>query len=731
MRHFRFSLLSCTFAAGVAVLGAATALCAAAPRVLEPGQLPADSRLGPLKDLNGSFPWTPSSSKAAWEKRAEALRRQVLVSQGLWPMPTKTPMNAVIHGKIDRGDYTVEKVYFESFPGFFVTGNLYRPKGKTGKLPGVLSPHGHWADGRFHDNERGIKQELVSGAERFAESGRSHLQARQVQLARMGCVAFHYDMVGYADSQQIPFKVAHHEDAPPPRRPEMEGLAAWGFFSAQAESHALNVMGLQTWNSIRALDFLLSLPDVDATRIAVSGESGGGTQTFLLTAVDPRPALAFPAVMVSTGMQGGCSCENASLLRVGSGNVELAALFAPKPLGLTSAHDWTREMTTKGFPELQRHYRMLGAPENVMLKAAVHFKHNYNYVSRAAFYSWLNKHFRLGLSEPVVEEDYLRLTKAEMSVWDAQHPAPAGGVEVERTLLGHWHADAQRHIAEASKSPAELRRMVAGAVDVLIGRNLEEAGEVGVLPKGESEAAGYVQSRALLQNKTYREELPIIVFSPRAPNGHTVVWLTGNGKSGLWLAEGSLRPAVAKLVAAGATVVGIDLLFQGEFTADGAAVASSRRVKDPANVPALTFGYNRALFAQRVHDILTAIQFARQQSGGAKAVHFVGDLGAGPWVAAARAQAGDAIASAALDTDGFRFAKILDVHDVNFLPGGAKYFDLTGMLALHAPGRLWLTGEANPAIVEQAYAAGGMRKNLVLAGKTDADAMVAWIAAGF
>src|ERR1051325_10058597 len=128
-------------------------------------------------------------------------------------------------------------------------------------------------------------------------------------------------------------------------------------------------MGLQTWNSIRALDFVTSLPDVDASRIAVTGASGGGTQTFILCAIDPRPALAFPAVMVSTAMQGGCTCENASDLRIDTGNVEIAALFAPKPLGMTAANDWTKEMPTKGFPELKKHYQNLGVPDNVMLKA--------------------------------------------------------------------------------------------------------------------------------------------------------------------------------------------------------------------------------------------------------------------------------------------------------------------------------------------------------------------------
>lgn len=174
--------------------------------------------------------------------------------------------------------------------------------------------------------------------------------------------------------------------------------------------------------SIRALDFLLALPEIDAERIGVTGASGGGTQTFILCALDPRPTVAFPAVMVSTAMQGGCTCENASLLRVDTGNIEFAAMFAPKPLGMTAADDWTKEMPTKGFPELKTHFAMMGAPHNVMLKPLVHFGHNYNYVSRAAMYGWLNQHLKLGCKTPVVEEDYPRLTAEELSVWDRSCP---------------------------------------------------------------------------------------------------------------------------------------------------------------------------------------------------------------------------------------------------------------------------------------------------------------------
>jgi dienelactone hydrolase len=244
-------------------------------------------------------------------------------------MPVKTPLNAVIHGRIEQPEYTIEKVYFESFPGFYVTGNLYRPATVSGRVPGILSPHGHWANGRFYDSgEAAVLRDIVQGAERFEDGGRSPMQARAVQLAKMGCVVFHYDMIGYADCQQISFEIAHRFAK---QRPEMNRAEGWGLYSPQAESNLQSVMGLQTWNSIRALDFLESLPDVDPQRLAATGASGGGTQTFMLAAVDPRLAVSFPAVMVSTAMQGGCTCENACLLRVGTGNIELAGLFAPKP----------------------------------------------------------------------------------------------------------------------------------------------------------------------------------------------------------------------------------------------------------------------------------------------------------------------------------------------------------------------------------------------------------------
>jgi len=664
---------------------------AEAPRALPAGKLPNDVRLQPLKDLEGYFPFTPPASKAEWEKRAERVRRQILVSQGLWPMPTKTPLNAVIHGRVERSEYTVEKVFFESAPGFFVTGNLYRPKNVQGKVPGVLFAHGHWAHARLTETpDADLLREIANGEERFEEGGKSRFQSMCVQLARMGCVVWQWDMLGNSDALQLSADLVHGFKK---QRPEMNTTENWGLFSQQAETHLQSAMGLQTWNSIRSLDFLLSLPEVDPERIACTGASGGGTQTFILGAIDPRVKLAFPAVMVSTAMQGGCTCENASLLRVETGNIEFAGLFAPKPQGMTTANDWTKEMATKGFPELKQLYTLLGAPNNVTLHRGEHFQHNYNAVSRCAFYGVLNKHFKLGFKEPVIERDYSRLKREELTVWDAQHPAPkAADPDFERKLLRWFHDDAQGQLATESSDRGNWQKTVGAALEVVLGRTLAEAGEVEWDMLKKSDRGAWLEMSGLLRNKTHGEELPVVFCHPKDWNGTTVVWLGENGKSTLYTGD-SLQADVQKLVDSGVTVLGVDLLYQGEFLADGKPLTQTGRVKNTRESAVYTFGYNHSVFAQRVHDVLSVVRFIKTNERPSKQLAVVGLEGAGPIVAAARAVSGDAIQRAVVDTQGFRFGKVLDIHDPNFLPGGAKYGDVPGMLSVAASAQTLLIGE--------------------------------------
>ncbi len=639
-----------------------------------------DIRLQPPKDLNGYFPFNPPSSLSEWDVRRDQVRRRILVAEGLWPMPTKTPLNPVVHGKVEGDGFTVEKVYFESAPGFFVTGSLWKPKVIKGTVPGVMFAHGHWQDARLAlSDDEAVRKEIAAGGERFERGGKSIFQSLCIQLARMGCVVWQWDMLSDSDSIQFSREIVHKFAK---QRPEANKTENWGLYSPQAESHLQSIMGLQTWNAVRGLDFLLSLPEVDPERTAITGASGGGTQTMLLAAIDDRIKLSFPCVMVSTSMQGGCTCENASLLRIGTGNVEFAGLFAPKPQGMNTANDWTKELSTKGFPDLQKLYTTFGKKDNVMLQRGEHFPHNYNAVTRSAFYTFVNKHFNLGQPSPVIERDYEPLTKDKLTVWDANHPAPkADDPEFERRLLKWFTDDADKQLRAAD--PQLLRQ----AVEVVIGRSYDKAGDIEWTLKDKQDRGDHLEMAGTLTNKTYGEELSVTWLYPKQWNGRAVVWLGDSGKSALQDAD------VKKLVASGAAVLGVDLLMQG-----GDPVKQTAVVKNPREFAGYTHGYNHALFAQRTHDVLSIVSFLRNAKVGShpnpKTVCLAGfGTQTGPIVVAARALAGEAVDRAASDTGGFRFGKVLDYRDPMFLPGGAKYLDLPGMISLNAPHALWLKGE--------------------------------------
>jgi hypothetical protein len=431
--------------------------------------------------------------------------------------------------------------------------------------------------------------------------------------------------------------------------------------------------------------------------------------------------VAFPAVMVSTAMQGGCTCENASLLRVETGNIEFAALFAPKPLGMTAADDWTKEMPTKGFPELQKHYAMMGAPGNVSLKPALHFGHNYNQVSRVAMYNWMNRHLNLGLKEPVIEKDFRRLTTEELTVWDKEHPKPLGGPEFEKQMLRSWHEDAQKKLEKASESAEDFRALVEPAVQAIAQRTIVTAGMVDFEVVHKTEESNYVEMVGMLRNKTHKEEVPAVFFYPKDWKGQTVVWLTEAGKDGLRDGNG-LKEDVRKLLARGIAVAGIDLLYQGELTA-GQPVTRTRRVKNPREAAAYTFGYNHALVSQRAHDVLSLLNFISKHERQSTSIDLIALDQTAPIAAVARALSGNTVRRLALGNSDFRFGNVKEIHDISFLPGGAKYGDLPGYLALAAPNETLLVGaQGAPDLTKKIYQLAGKPEAL----KTDAD-FIGWI----
>ena len=295
-----------------------------------------------------------------WENRKNELRKCFLKQLNLSPLPKKTPLNPVYTSLRKMDGYTVRNVGIETLPGVYLCGSLYQPAKGKGPFPAVLSPHGHFSDpdpnkyGRYRPDQ----------------------QFRCAMLARMGAVVFSYEMFAYGESR-LQVKEEDHRT----------GLA----------------LTIQTLNSMRVVDFLTSLPYVDPEKIGVTGESGGGTQTFLLTALDDRIAVSVPVVMVSSWFFGGCPCESGlpihSCSDAGTNNAEIAAMASPRPLLVISdGSDWTQNVPEVEFPYLQAVYSLYGKKDNVENVHLASEGHDYGTSKRMAMYDFMAKHLGLNLN---------------------------------------------------------------------------------------------------------------------------------------------------------------------------------------------------------------------------------------------------------------------------------------------------------------------------------------------
>jgi hypothetical protein len=608
-----------------------------------------------LKDLDGHFPFTVPESKEAWEERAEELRNQIEVSLGLFPRPSLAPLKPVIHSTRLMDGYSIAKVYYESLPGLYVTGNLYAPLEKESesviKRPAVLCPHGHWANGRFYfTNDNEARRELATGAERFESAAHSPLQARCVQMARMGIIVFHYDMIGYADSQQISLQRAHGFGQHGPN-PDV-GSDRWLLFSPKAEGMLQNVMGIQTINTLQALEFLLQRNDVDPQRVSITGASGGGTQTFLASAIEPRFVGAYPVVMVSTSMQGGCTCENASGLRVDTGNVEIAALTAPRPQGMNAADDWTRNMARDGFPELKKLYGLYGNQDRVSLQVATHFPHNYNHVTRVAMYGFMNRLFGLGQTEPILENDFEVLQGEDLTVWNEQHPAPKSGVEFEADLLRRWGDDIEAKIAASE----EIRRK--GWKTVL--RPAERiASTLSVVEVNQPQDHGI--QRWSIRN-TDGTEVGSITRSQAATKPIGSIQILD--------ASRPVPDSISDTLLTVDDAWGIDM---------GTSVQSL--VKNPRPAACYTYGYNPPLFLRRLAVLLAVVD---SKASWVPEAEWVAEGAEASLVAAAAVMRPEKMTTVTVDAGAFDFDRVETIRDAYFLPGSVRFGGFAGLRSLHS-----------------------------------------------
>jgi len=209
-----------------------------------------DKRITEVYHTDYTYDAPAFSNLDRWEERKSRLKAQILTAAGLNPMPAKCPLNARVFDKTVHDGFTVEKVAFESYEGFWVTGNLYRPVSGAWSYPAVLNAHGHWDEGRL------VRSEL------------SDIPGRCANLAKLGFIAFSYDMIGYNDSMQVP-----HTFGGVPKE-------LWG----------MGGFAIQLWNSIRCVDFLESLDDVDAAKISCTGAKCPANAVCGVAATIKKPA---------------------------------------------------------------------------------------------------------------------------------------------------------------------------------------------------------------------------------------------------------------------------------------------------------------------------------------------------------------------------------------------------------------------------------------------------------
>lgn len=341
------------------------------------GDVPVPSWLPPVPDLKppntgAKGNWlTPAQGQQAldhvlhhvhnrseWEIEAAHLKNRMREATGLNPYPKKTPLNPIVGQRHYADGYAIDNVAFEAVPGYYVTGNLYWPTTGHGPYPLILTMHGHtkYENGRMSSN----------------------VQYRAGILARMGAIVLAIDMVGFGESMA---RIEH----------------------AQAHKNSQNIT-LHIWGAIRAIDLLCSLNNVDATRIGATGESGGGTQTFLLSALDDRITVSVPVVMVSSYFFGGCPCESGLPLHHGPDhfitNAGIAALAAPRPqLLISDGKDWTAHNPTSEYPFLQTIYNWYGKKSQVENAHFAHEGHDYGPSKRAAMYPFMAHHLGLDITQ--------------------------------------------------------------------------------------------------------------------------------------------------------------------------------------------------------------------------------------------------------------------------------------------------------------------------------------------
>jgi hypothetical protein len=467
-------------------------------------------------------------TKDDWEKKRPELRRQFLDMMGLWPMPDRTPLKPVITGTVDREQFSIEKLHFQSVPGLYVTANLYVPKKAKFPAPAVLYVCGH----------------AGATVDKVQHGNKVSYQHHPAWLAEHGYVCLILDTLELGE-----VKGEHHGTY-------REGMWWW-------QTLGYTPAGIELWNAIRALDYLETRKEVDAKRLGVTGRSGGGATSWWVGAADERVKCIIPVAGIADlsshvvegvadryrkgVISGHCDCMYfVNTYRWDFATV--AALCAPRPLMLGNS-DADDIFPVPGYRRLydkaNRIYDLYGAADKFVLLETKGPHKDTPELRRGAF-AWLNKWLKDDTSE-VTEREYTKLEPQKLKVLD-KVPADA----INATIHEHFIKPA---LIELPQDPEKTREWWKGKSEELKKELLakcfhgwpQKAPPLGVKPAGEVKSDG-LRLRAFDFTSEEDVNLRLWLLTAEKTEKPTLVVLTAVDETGWSEWTGELGPAFQEIL---------------------------------------------------------------------------------------------------------------------------------------------------------------------------------------
>ena len=616
--------------------------------------------------------------------RQQALDRQKHVVGEIWKMlggPFEpTPLNPSVTGVVDRAGYRIEKVVFESRPQLFVTANLYVPAA-TGRRPAILGPLGHSMNGKAWPSY----QKLFSN------------------LARKGYVVLAYDPFGQGERIEYPGT-----------RAGQSAIGGGGTGEHEYAGRRLILLGMnfglfRAWDGIRGIDYLLTRPEVDAERIGCCGQSGGGTLTQFLAALDSRIRVAVVSEgntenLAHSEVQPPGSADDAEqnivpALARGIDRADLLYAFAPKPLlmGITlhdAGHTYSPEYVASSldlFEEYKQAYRLLGSEQRVSLRVTT-AQHGYVYEMRRATYQWFNRWLDVkdaddGEKSQSVEKD------------ETLFVTPTGFVCT--SLQGETALSLTRQAAAAAGTPvsseaAETRGRIRAVLGIGNPARTKPAGRVLAAiskPGYRAEQFEFTSEREirtpgwLLTPDNAAAATPTVLYSGESPAWSSVA---EDAFAERLCTKGGFRVAVIDVRGRGDCSIAYPSLGRSYF---------SNRITNESYLTWFTLMLGRPLIGGQVHDTLMALDYLRSRPDLGGSLSLVGDGPHGVIALYAAALDGRVRVALRQTIADYRSLAVAERYTQPFgiyAWGLLKEFDLPDVAAAVAPRQVLLLDPVNP-----------------------------------